>query len=502
MEINSNYRMNNSGYLHNIEESNKTGRAAKLGGSESVTAGAQIRFSNEANQIFTQLGLPTLDRVKSMSTEEQIEHLKSLSTKFNSAMGAFRGKPILFDIYALMDIMQEMAQKMRDAMREIRNLENQAIQANIRGQAEIQRNAAVSSMIAGAVLCGIQMGVTIATTVTSVKQMSSQMTKLNQGGVDVMGKQAELTNNLGNSEATENMMGKLSKEYGSDTVNEVEITQFDNNAVKTQEETLSTAETKLSELSEFKALKDERAKGPLPEAKQLRMDKLAGDYKIGDQNVDDLIATAKTEVNTAATKLAEAQTNEANRVLSINEKEVNVAANEFKAVRQMANQELAKDGKISANTQEQLNSAEAKLMISRGKQVQNATSFMKSGYVDKSDTISTIKNNASTLLEQAQNGAISKAESIAFNKMQVKLQMIQGLNSALGQFAQSLIAGIKELLSAAATELQANQKMQEDQLDQIKDLFAQELSVIQKVFQLFEAITQKESSTIENIIMA
>lgn len=502
MEINSNFRMNNSGYLHNIEESNKTGRTAKLGESGSVTEGAQIRFSNEANQIFTELGIPTLAQVKSMSTEEQMEHLKSLGTKFNSAMGTFRNKPILFDIYALMDIMQEMAQRMRDAMREIRNLENQAIQANIRGQAEIQRSAAISSMIAGAVLCGIQMGVTIATTASSLKQMSTQMTKLNQGGIDVMGKQAELTNNIGNPKATENMMGKLSKEYGSDTVNEVEITQFDENAVKSQQDTFKSAETKLNDLNEFKELEAKKDAGTLSEPEQKRMNEIADKYTIGDQKIDDLITTATTEVNTAAANLAEAQTNEANRVLSINEKEVEVAAKEFKAVRQAANQELAKDGQISQKTQEQLDAAEAKLMISRGKQVQNATSFMRNGFVDKNDTIISIKNNASTLLEQAQNGAISKAEHIAFGKLQTKLQMIQGLNSALGQFSQSLIAGIKEIITSAATELQANQKMQEDQLDQIKDLFAQELSVIQKVFQLFEAITQKESSTIENIIMA
>ena len=60
----------------------------------------------------------------------------------------------MFDLYALMKLMVEVAQKQRDAQREMRNTENQLIQKAIQNQADQQRDAAWLGLIVG-VGCGL-----------------------------------------------------------------------------------------------------------------------------------------------------------------------------------------------------------------------------------------------------------------------------------------------------------------------------------------------------------
>lgn len=64
----------------------------------------------------------------------------------------------LFDVYQLMTLMLEVAQKQRDAARDIRLAENEAIKASIINQADMQRAAAWSGMVASFVVCAIQLG--------------------------------------------------------------------------------------------------------------------------------------------------------------------------------------------------------------------------------------------------------------------------------------------------------------------------------------------------------
>lgn len=64
----------------------------------------------------------------------------------------------LFDVYQLMTLMLEVAQKQRDAARDIRLAENEAIKASIISQADMQRAAAWSGMVASFVVCAIQLG--------------------------------------------------------------------------------------------------------------------------------------------------------------------------------------------------------------------------------------------------------------------------------------------------------------------------------------------------------
>ena len=103
---------------------------------------------------------------------------------------------------------------------------------------------------------------------------------------------------------------------------------------------------------------------------------------------------------------------------------------------------------------------------------------------------------------QATSKSQSGIEATKNQRSIMKLQMIQTLNMTIGQYTQQLVGSLQQMIGAEAIELQAEQKMTEDQMDQVKDLMQQELSVIQKTFELFASVVSKESQTIEGIIRA
>lgn len=477
MDIRTNFQSTRpAGYLQGLEEANKTGDTAKLGGLQNVTAGMEVSVLNQVNDIRTKLGIPTLSFGKMMSAEEVEENIKSLDAKLNSTAASFRGKPVMFDIYALMDIIQEMSQKMRNAMRELRTMENQVIQTNIKAQASAQRTAAISSMIAGAAMCLVQAAVAAATTKSSISSMSKQSEMLKQSGLEVMSEQNNLANNVGNPDLCESALGDLAQAY-PDVAKEINLQM---------EEPRANACN-----AEQKAIED------------IKAEVAANPPKTPEESV-----AANQKIADAFDKYQGARAAEGDRVLTKNADVVDRAVAEFKSIRQAANEELATKGEISPEMQGKLDSAKGKLLYARAKQVSIATKMMIS--VDKSDAFidnpskvqQSIQQDAGSLFKLTEEGAISKADAINFSKLQAKLTLVTGLNQAIGQLGQNVVSGVKELKMAGVTELQAKQKMLEEDLDQIKDLFSQSLAVMQKVFQLFEAITQKESSTLENIIMA
>ena len=105
-----------------------------------------------------------VDKLKAMDvglTDEQVAQMKSAIAKLyadtQSALSSVASKStgqVLFDLYALMALMIDVAQSQRDAAREMRTAENLAMQKAIQNQADDQRSAAMVGLLVG-VTCGI-----------------------------------------------------------------------------------------------------------------------------------------------------------------------------------------------------------------------------------------------------------------------------------------------------------------------------------------------------------
>ena len=133
-------------------------------------------------------------------TEEQIklfhDTLSETLTKTLAAMPKDSAQSnirrAMFDLYKMMALLVEVAQKQRDATREMRLAENLAVQKSILDQAEAQRTAAITGMIAGAICCALQSAATFISLYQQAKAFNAQLGTEKTAGLDVAGKNVDM----------------------------------------------------------------------------------------------------------------------------------------------------------------------------------------------------------------------------------------------------------------------------------------------------------------------
>lgn len=178
-------------------------------------------------------------------TEEQIklfhDTLSETLTKTLAAMPKDSAQSnirrAMFDLYKMMALLVEVAQKQRDATREMRLAENLSIQKSILDQAAAQRSAAVTGMIAGAICCALQSAATFISLYQQAKAFNAQLGTEKTAGLDAASKNVDMikaANNQGNADkqlakVQQQIGNKPSLTNGHSVRSEVE-TGFDNSA--------------------------------------------------------------------------------------------------------------------------------------------------------------------------------------------------------------------------------------------------------------------------------
>ena len=152
-------------------------------------------------------------------SEEQIEQLhESLTAMLKETMGASgssASKSVMFDLYKLMALLVEVAQKQRDAAREMRQAENEAVQKSILDQAAAQRQAAVTGMIAGAICCAVQIGFTVASLYKQGKAFNTQLGTEKTTGLDVARQNVDMIKAANTQANAESQLAKVKAEVGA-----------------------------------------------------------------------------------------------------------------------------------------------------------------------------------------------------------------------------------------------------------------------------------------------
>ena len=153
-------------------------------------------------------------------TEEQIREIHdTLSSTLEKLSGAVNTDPtvktVMFDLYKLMALLVEVAQKQRDAMREMRLAENLSVQKAILDQASAQREAAVTGMIAGAICCAMQVAATGVAMYQQAKAFNSQLGTERTSGLDVARQNMEMMKAAGNQDAAQTQLDKVTNEVGA-----------------------------------------------------------------------------------------------------------------------------------------------------------------------------------------------------------------------------------------------------------------------------------------------
>ena len=155
-------------------------------------------------------------------TEEQIklfhDALSETLTKTLAAMpkdsAQSNVRRAMFDLYKMMALLVEVAQKQRDATREMRLAENQAIQKSILDQAAQQRQAAVTGMIAGAICCGLQCVATGIALYQQGKAFKAQLGTEQSTGLDVASKNVDMVKAANNQDNATRQLDKVTADIG------------------------------------------------------------------------------------------------------------------------------------------------------------------------------------------------------------------------------------------------------------------------------------------------
>ena len=444
--------------------------------SDSVTFGGQgsksVSTGEKVQNLVIAASIPELESSLVTLGDRNVHHISILS-KLNSSRGmGFNGRSIMFDIYAMMDLIQEMSQKMRNALRELRKLENTAIYANIKAQAEIQRSAAMQAMIAGAVMCAVQVAGMAASLGVQLKGFAKTSAGKVNSGTAMMEKQQGMIAELGHPEGSAKQLrivenrtpGEVRNAFAGETASRAQ----NNPMVKDRQTAVNNCEKTIRDLESIPA----------------------GNRTPGEQ----------TRLDNAKKNLPELKQDLARAELGPATEDVQVAQNEFNAARNNYNQALEtvnSGGKLPPGTS--LKDLKGKFMAAGQKyelaQANRIDIANRAGLSPKE--MGQLKTQMQEELKEINpNASIASADGQA---MQAKGMLWQMVVQAIGQFGQTVVQGIKEIQSSKATELMAEQKLLEEQFDQIKDLFALQLSVIQKSIDIFAGIIQKESSVIEQI---
>ena len=124
-------------------------------------------------------------------------------------------KNAMFDLYKLMALLVEVAQKQRDANREMRQAESEAIQNSIVNQANAQRDAAVTGMIAGAVCCLVQIGFTTLALVRQAKAFDQQLGTDKTAGLDSARLKVDMLKTADNAQSAGAQLETVKNEVGN-----------------------------------------------------------------------------------------------------------------------------------------------------------------------------------------------------------------------------------------------------------------------------------------------
>ena len=192
--------------------------------------------------------------------------LKDAITKLEAALSASGANPTsantvntskaLFDLYKLMAIMVEVAQKQRDTSREIRLVENQQVQNSIKQQAADIRSAAIISLgfgIASAVVSGIMSGLAMYKQGKAFDQQTNAAKNLNTPMENL--KTAQLASSPAAAEANlqsvtaktpQNIIDKVNQQFGAAKTDFVRDITAADTRLRTAEQAQDTAGDELN----------------------------------------------------------------------------------------------------------------------------------------------------------------------------------------------------------------------------------------------------------------
>jgi hypothetical protein len=400
-------------------------------------------------------------------------------------------KSVMFDLYALMALLVECGQKMRDAARDVRQAENEQVQTSIQNQADQQRSASLTGLIASVAVCVIQVGMQSANLVRLGKGISQQNTARNESGIqnaqsdlkmaEMQAKPQDAQANLQKVTAATDPAVKAKVEG---TFNDSKVTK---GALVSDAELQQRIETNTAELNSLKAIQNGQAPAQAGNVQNNQAGNVQNNQVKGDP------AQAGNAQNKQAPKLTEAQQARMAELESQIASDTKMKSMSFddrqSLYRTQVKSELADIRNNPNATKAEIKYAEA---YAANELAQNSTPQQLAGELAAAQANF---NQSSALLQHSDTylkGVQLESSSRIYGDMIM----------AIGNVAQGCVSSMTEILKAEATEMGAEQQASQEMLDQAKDLFSQCQSLIDSVIQLMQAVLQAEVQSMRDAIQA
>ena len=495
-------------------------------------------------------------------TDQQIAQMKDGIAKIfaesaNAAdnVRANSSGSVMFDIYALMALLIDVAQSERTASREMRTAQNLSVQKSYQDQADIQRNAANTGMIVG-IVCG-SVSAVASLTIMGAQGISAktQNNIMAQSGADASKMHSAMLQNTdtkANAQTQlQNTMDKVGNEVATRVSQDFEAQLVDDQvgnlrgnlnealvnheAAKTdmvrKEENLTTQKDLLSQRQAAQriAQREYDSKATTVSEKQAAYDQL-----VQNNAGEDQVNAAKAELDSAkaAQETARVQLDTANRAVDQQTQNVTTAQNDLglanekvrttdtalskaksdyqKTVSDVAAQYHEKyqtavdrlanppEGTTKAQLQTEVDKARADMEMAYATEAKLLSEDGVMTPSEQKDIVAAARSNVDVTMDRVYKRA-------DFKEAERRITNLTGINNILqaaGGVAQSAIQNWYAMKSSDATRQQAETTKQEEMLDQTKDLFSQAQSVIDQVIKLFQAVVQTENQSMRDAIQA
>ena len=428
--------------------------------------------------------------------DELTEQLKVLSGSLEASgtstiADSKASQSVMFDIYALMALLVECGQKMRDAARDVRQAENVQVQKSIQNQADMQRTAALTGLICAVVVCTIQVGMQGFNLARLGKGVAQQGAARSEAGIENARADLKMAEMQAKPQDAQANLQKVAAATDPAVKARVEGTFNDSATTKaafvSNEALQQRINTNQTELDALTAIQNGQA--PVPNAQMSAQNQQvpAQNQQVPAQNQQ---APAQ---NQEAPKLTEAQQARMAELKSQIESDTRLSRmtlDERKSLfRTQVKAELADIRNNPNSTKAEIKYAEA---YAANELAQNSTPQQLAGDLALAQSnfnqASSMLQHSSTYLKGVQLESTSRIYG----------DMIM----AIGNVAQSCVSSMSQIIGAEATEEGAEQQKSQEMLDQAKDLFSQCQSLIDSVIQLMRAVLQAEVQSMRDAIQA
>ena len=451
----------------------------------------------------------------------------SVESGSGRTLNTINTRQALFDLYALMALMVQVAQKQRDATREVRQSESQQIQNSIQQQADDMREAAQLALIIGCFTSALSAAMSLGSILGQVKAFCKQNSATEQ--LQASRQDLKSANMLENPEvASANFKSVQTKTMQMKTVEAKVIesaagegaegagqdAEPEQKPPSVQEEALKgtpDAEEFKRDLADKRAAAKDAEKNEQAQQKELERLKGLEDSPANKEAVE--AQEKKYQAACKATKKAKADCREAEREFfgkldakqqayeaEIESKYGEIAAEEAKPGFFQKMHVLGAEAKERRATIARLR-GEIGEIAKKSDYLRAYTTDLKASYASeeiKSTTQTAAHNNYHAAKSEVEQSRAYRSSQLLMNSLMGSQQVITNLS----QMINSIGNKESEDQRAEATLEGAQQARHNEQLEQIKDLFTQAETLIQAVIQLMQAVAAAENESMMEAIRA